>query len=63
LIQREIPNFELERYLRYGGLPAVYLSKYPHEELDAYVNTRDGNFEALYWEKFLDDLWSDKFVR
>jgi predicted AAA+ superfamily ATPase len=35
----EIPDFNLERFLRYGGLPPVYLSKYPDEELDAYVNT------------------------
>ena len=39
LIYREIPDFNLSRYLRYGGLPAVYLSRYPEEELDAYVNT------------------------
>ena len=38
LTWREIPEFSLERYLRYGGLPAVYLSEYPEEELDAYVN-------------------------
>ncbi len=39
LCSREIPGFDLERYLRFGGLPAVYLSDYPAEELDAYVNT------------------------
>jgi len=39
LIRREINEFDLDRYLRYGGLPAVYLSDYPEEELDAYVNT------------------------
>jgi predicted AAA+ superfamily ATPase len=39
LIYREIPGFDLNRYLRYGGVPAVYLSEYPEEELDAYVNT------------------------
>jgi len=39
LIYREITDFNLERYLQYGGLPAVYLSEYPEEELDAYVNT------------------------
>ena len=38
-IWKEIPEFDLERYLLYGGLPAVYLSRYPAEELDAYVNT------------------------
>ncbi len=35
----EIPHFNLSRYLRYGGLPAVYLSDEPDEELSAYVNT------------------------
>jgi predicted AAA+ superfamily ATPase len=39
LIYSEIADFKLERYLRFGGLPAVYLSSYPEEELDAYVNT------------------------
>ena len=39
LIYHEIPNFDLSRYLRYGGMPAVYLSEHPEEELDAYVNT------------------------
>lgn len=39
LSRTEIPGFNLQRYLRYGGLPAVYLSQYPDEELDAYVNT------------------------
>jgi predicted AAA+ superfamily ATPase len=38
-IYRELEDFELNRYLRYGGLPAVYLSEYPEEALDAYVNT------------------------
>jgi uncharacterized protein len=39
LTWKEIPDFDLNRYLRYGGLPPVYMSKYPEEELDAYVNT------------------------
>jgi predicted AAA+ superfamily ATPase len=39
LIYNEIPDFDLSRYLRYGGMPAVYLSAHPEEELDAYVNT------------------------
>lgn len=39
LTWREIPHFNLGKYLRYGGLPPVYLSKFPEEELDAYVNT------------------------
>ena len=36
---KEIPSFNLSRYLRYGGLPSVYLSDYPDEELNAYVHT------------------------
>ena len=32
-------RFNLERYLRYGGLPAVYGSEDPAEELRAYVDT------------------------
>ena len=36
---QEIPSFDLKRYLRFGGLPAVYLSDFPDEELNAYVNT------------------------
>ncbi|RQD76555.1 MULTISPECIES: ATP-binding protein [Desulfonatronospira] len=39
LTWKEAPNFDLDQYLRYGGLPAVYLSDFPEEELDAYVNT------------------------
>ncbi len=39
LTWKEIPEFNLERYLLFGGLPVVYLSEYPEEELDAYVNT------------------------
>ena len=35
----EVEDFNLDHYLRYGGLPAVYLSDYPEEELNAYVNT------------------------
>lgn len=34
----EIPNFNLDRYLLFGGLPHVYPSKHPDEELDAYVS-------------------------
>jgi predicted AAA+ superfamily ATPase len=36
---REIKNFDLHRYLRFGGLPRVFLSDDPEEELDAYVRT------------------------
>lgn len=39
LTSREIPDFELERYLQYGGLPPVYASAEPEEELVAYVDT------------------------
>lgn len=35
----EIPQFDLSRYLRYGGLPSVILSDSPEEELDAYIQT------------------------
>lgn len=35
----EIQNFDLGRYLRYGGLPTVYGSDQPGEELDVYVTT------------------------
>ncbi len=39
LTSSEIPSFDLSRYLKYGGLPSVYLSDYPEEELNAYVHT------------------------
>ena len=39
LTSKEIENFNLEHYLLHGGLPAVYGSKYPQEELYAYVET------------------------
>lgn len=35
----EIPHFKLDHYLRYGGLPAIYGSEEPQEELNAYVQT------------------------
>ncbi len=34
----EITNFDLVKYLNSGGLPHVYLSKYPKEELKNYIN-------------------------
>ena len=34
----EINDFDLNRYLHYGGLPAVYTSQYPDEELNAYIS-------------------------
>lgn len=39
LTWREIKNFDLNRYLNFGGLPMSYLSDGPEEYLDAYVNT------------------------
>lgn len=39
LTYAEIPDFDLNRYLLFGGLPPVYLSQYPSEELEAYINT------------------------
>ncbi|MDE3269160.1 MAG: ATP-binding protein [Pseudomonadota bacterium] len=38
LVSYEISNFNLNRYLHYGGLPAVYFSDEPDEELDAYIS-------------------------
>ena len=35
----EIPEFNLDHYLRYGGLPAIYPSEFPEEELIAYAHT------------------------
>ena len=39
LVSAEISNFDLNKYLQYGGLPAVYFSHEPEEELQAYVQT------------------------
>jgi predicted AAA+ superfamily ATPase len=39
LTSQEIPDFDLDRYLRYGGLPPVQLSNEPDEELIAYAHT------------------------
>ena len=38
LISAELNNFNLDRYLHYGGLPSVYFSDEPEEELDAYIS-------------------------
>jgi len=35
----EFPQFNLERYLQYGGMPLVVTSDDPIEELQSYVNT------------------------
>ena len=37
LTSAEIGDLDLDRYLTFGGLPQVYSSSYPAEELDAYV--------------------------
>lgn len=39
LTSNEIDDFDLLRYLNYGGLPQVYTSDYPLEELESYVGT------------------------
>lgn len=39
LTTAEIPDFNLKRYLHVGGLPMVYLSDEPLDDLHAYVNT------------------------
>ena len=39
LVSQEIPGFDIDRYLRFGGLPQIYGAEYPEEELDAYVTT------------------------
>lgn len=39
LCSHEIPDFDLNRYLRFGGIPAIYTSAEPQEELKAYVQT------------------------
>jgi predicted AAA+ superfamily ATPase len=35
----EIPDFKLEKYLIYGGIPRIYLSSEPELELDSYFVT------------------------
>lgn len=37
LTSTEINGFDLDRFLRYGGLPQIYPSKEPGEELHAYI--------------------------
>ncbi len=39
LVYSEIKDFDLEKYLNYGGLPIVYQSDQPIEDLQAYVRT------------------------
>jgi predicted AAA+ superfamily ATPase len=35
----EIPDFDLTKFLRWGGLPRVYLSEEPQVELESYIKT------------------------
>jgi predicted AAA+ superfamily ATPase len=37
LLYKEISDFDLMKYLNYGGLPIIYLSNDPKEDLKAYV--------------------------
>lgn len=37
LTYNEIKNFKLDKYLRYGGLPAIHFSEEPREDLAAYL--------------------------
>jgi predicted AAA+ superfamily ATPase len=39
LTYHEIPEFSLAHYLLYGGLPMVYISEAPQEDLYAYIDT------------------------
>lgn len=39
LTSAEIPEFNLEHYLHFGGIPMMYLSNDPIDDLHAYVNT------------------------
>lgn len=39
LTWKELKQFDLNRYLKYGGLPMSYFSNEPEDYLDAYVNT------------------------
>ncbi len=39
LVSHEIPHFELDHFLLFGGLPSVYQSAEPAEDLRAYIQT------------------------
>ncbi|MFN3697859.1 MAG: ATP-binding protein [Pseudobdellovibrio sp.] len=39
LVSTEIPEFNLEKYLTFGGLPRIYNSEDPELELDAYLTS------------------------
>ncbi len=58
----ELDRFELDRYLRYGGLPTVYDSSSPEEELDAYVtNYLKEEIQAEGWVRKLPQF--SRFLR
>ena len=38
LTWKEIPHFDLIKYINFGGLPQVYTSRFPKKELQSYVN-------------------------
>lgn len=54
LTWKELPDFDLQRYLHCGGLPAVYLSQQPQTELSDYVLTYMR--EEVLAEGFVRDL-------
>ena len=39
LVSKEIPNYDLEKIINFGTLPAIYNSPEPIEDLEAYVGT------------------------
>ena len=52
----EMPGFDLLKYFNRGGLPKVYLSKYPEEDLKAY--TRLYINEEVKAEALTDLMWA-----
>lgn len=52
LTSQEIPDFDINRYLLYRGLPQVYVGNYPIEEFSAYLD--------VYLK---DVIQSESFVR
>jgi len=45
LVSAELPDFDLERYVRYGGLPAAYKAENPMPRLVTYVQT----YRSIPW--------------
>lgn len=51
----EIPSFDLQRYLLYGGMPVIYLSKHPEEEIHAYIHTYlEQEIQMEAWVRHVD---------